>query len=512
MLLLSRITGFRSPKLSLSTQRLFAVGAKAAVASVEAEIASVSIFDQMATVVLEKGKAKLFQDGNPIIYGGAVREVKGDPKAGSEVLVTDHMGNLLGRGLFNPHSTYRVRMLSRGYEEVHSLPLVELLKARIAQAIALRQSIGLPNSKTNTAYRLINGEGDRLGGLIVDVFDGVIVAQSSAYWVEEHKETLEVALLEAIVGGKKSTKKASKTTVVWRRAESRLKQDGWIGSVNDDPLPAGLTGVSAAGNLLVKENGLQFSVSLSEGQKTGFYCDQRDNRLSLRAVAQGKDVLDAYCYTGGFAINAAIGGASRVVAVDSSQPALDAAAENARLNGLVVAGDDEGRESKHAVLELVKGDCVEVMKRLAEKGEKFDVVICDPPKLAPSRRDLAKARPKYLKINSLAMSLVRPGGLLLTCTCSAAMTQAGKDTDNGTKEGGGRESGRSGDGGREGWRKSGGNGGGGGGGFLGMLSEAAKLARREVTLLSSSGAAADHPVSLSYQEGAYLTAALLHVH
>ena len=325
------------------------------------------------------------------------------------------------------------------------------------------------------------------------------------------RQSIEMALMETIVGGKKSTKKASKSVVVWRRAESRLKQDGWIGSVNDDPLPPGLTGVSAGGNLLVKENGLQFSVSLSEGQKTGFYCDQRDNRLSLRAVAQGKDVLDAYCYTGGFAINAAIGGAARVVAVDSSQPALDTAAENARLNGLVVAGDEEGQESKHAVLELVKGDCVEVMKRLAEKGEKFDVVICDPPKLAPSRRDLAKARPKYLKINSLAMSLVRPGGLLLTCTCSAAMTQAGKDTDNGTKEGG-RESGRSGDGGREGWRKSGGNGGGGGGGFLGMLSEAAKLARREVTLLSSSGAAADHPVSLSYQEGAYLTAALLHVH
>ena len=431
----------------------------------------------LPTVVLEKGKARLFQDGNPIIYGGAVKAVEGKPEPGSEVAVTDHMGNSIGRGIFNPHSTYRVRMLSRAYESVHTLPLLDLLKARIEQAVALRASIGLP-SKTNSVYRLINGEGDRLGGLVVDVFDKVVVAQSSALWAEVHKARIEEALLATLpgAGGKK------KPVVVWRRAESRLKQDGWTGDMSDDQVPDSLRGAI----LQVKENGLKFAVSPESGQKTGFYADQRANRLALRAACAGKTVLDTYCYTGGFALNALTGGASHVVAVDSSQPALDAAAGNARLNGFSVAAAPDASlpaapASASGQLELVKGDCVEVMRRLAEEGRQFDIVVCDPPKLAPSRKDLEKARNKYVKINTLAVSLVRPGGLLLTCTCSAAMTQDGLEQ-------------------------------GGGGGLLRVVGDAARQARREVTLLSTSGAAPDHPVSLGYREGAYLTSLLLHVH
>jgi len=265
--------------------------------------------------------------------------------------------------------------------------------------------------------------------------------------------------------------------VVWRRAESRLKQDGWTGPFVNDPVPDALVG----SELVIKENGLKFVVSVEEGQKTGFYCDQRTNRLALRSIATGKTVLDTYCYSGGFALNALAGGAKNVVAVDSSQPALDAAAQNARLNGFSVvdggaAAAGGGGSAAAGQLEIVKGDCVEVMKRLAEKQTTFDVVICDPPKLAPSRKDLDRARNKYLNINKLAMSLVSPGGILLTCTCSAAMTQ---DSDSG---------------------------------FLRMLGDAARLARRDVSVLSTSGAAPDHPVSVNYQEGAYLTAIALHVH
>jgi 23S rRNA G2069 N7-methylase RlmK/C1962 C5-methylase RlmI len=235
----------------------------------------------LPTVVLEKGKARLFQDGNPIIYGGAVKAVEGKPEPGGEVAVTDHMGNSIGRGIFNPHSTYRVRMLSRAYESVHTLPLLDLLKARIEQAVALRASIGLP-SKTNSVYRLINGEGDRLGGLVVDVFDKVVVAQSSAFWVEVHKARIEEALLATLpgAGGKK------KPVVLWRRAESRLKQDGWTGDMSDDQVPDSLRGAI----LQVKENGLKFAVSPESGQKTGFYADQRANRLALRAACTSRSM------------------------------------------------------------------------------------------------------------------------------------------------------------------------------------------------------------------------------
>ena len=399
------------------------------------------------------------------MYGGAVAEVVGDPAAGDEVIVKDHMGNVVGRGLFNPYSQYRVRMLCRGFEAVHALPLRELLVARVLQAMALRRSLGLP-SKETTVYRLINGEGDRLGGLIVDVFDSVVVIQSSAFWVERHRDTIESAISEAFAqaDGNKKKKKAT-VRLIWRRAESRLKQDGYTGKTSDDDVETD----AAAAPLAVKENKCLFNASPDEGQKTGFYCDQRSNRLMIRGLAKGKTVLDAYCYTGGFALNAAMGGAAAVLGVDSSQPALDAARDNLQLN--LQAGT---LPSAEPAVSFVKGDCVDVMKRLAEEGRQFDIVICDPPKLAPSRKDLERARNKYLKINTLALALVAPGGVLLTCTCSAAMTQAEGE-------------------------------------FLGVLADAARLTRREVTVLSRSGAAGDHPVNLNYQEGEYLTAVVLHV-
>lgn len=427
------------------------------------------------TVTLLKGKARLFQDGNPLVYGGAVGEVKGDPAAGDEVLVKDNMGNVIGRGLFNPYSQYRVRMLCRGFEAVHALPLRELLVARMLQAMALRRSLGLP-SKDTTVYRLVNGEGDRLGGLIVDVFDSVVVIQSSAYWVERHRDTIESAITEAFAQADgssssssssslivKKKKKAAVVRLIWRRAESRLKQDGYTGKTSDDEVEG-----AASATLAIKENKCLFNASPDEGQKTGFYCDQRSNRLMIRGLAKGKTVLDAYCYTGGFAINAAMGGATAVMGVDSSQPALDAARDNLQLN--LEAGTVPSAEA----VSFAKGDCVDVMKRLADEGRQFDIVICDPPKLAPSRKDLERARNKYLKINTLALALVAPGGVLLTCTCSAAMTQTEGE-------------------------------------FLGVLADAARLTRREVTVLSRSGAAGDHPVNLHYREGEYLTAILLHV-
>jgi 23S rRNA (cytosine1962-C5)-methyltransferase len=251
-------------------------------------------------VILEKGKARLFQDGNPLIYGGAVKEVVGNPQPGDEVIVNDNMGNTLGRGVFNPFSQYRVRMMARTYESLYTLSFEDLLKVRIEQAIALRSAISLPSAK-NSVYRLVNGEGDRLGGLVVDVLGTTVVAQSSAFWVERHKAAIESALLATVKSNK----------LVWRRAEGRLKQDGYTGDLADIVINS--KSGNDAGNseetedLVVTENGVKYVVCPEDGQKTGFYCDQRDNRMMIREMSEGKTVLDTFCYSGGFSVNAALG-------------------------------------------------------------------------------------------------------------------------------------------------------------------------------------------------------------
>ena len=290
------------------------------------------------------------------------------------MIVNDHMGNTLGRGVFNPFSQYRVRMMARTYESLYSLPFGELLKIRIEQAIALRSAISLP-SDTNSVYRLINGEGDRLGGLVVDVLGTTVVAQSSAFWVEKHKKVIEEAIL--------ATVKCHK--LVWRRAEGRLKQDGYTGDLTDVVISSSTEEDSEKNevqDLVVVENDVKYVVCPEDGQKTGFYCDQRDNRMMIRNMSRGKSVLDTFCYSGGFSVNAALGGALSVISVDSSRPALDTADKNIALN------------SVSDIVTTVKADAVEYMKKMQADGQLFDIVICDPPKLAPTRTSLEKAKNK----------------------------------------------------------------------------------------------------------------------
>lgn len=216
-----------------------------------------------------------------------------------------------------------------------------------------------------------SGEGDRLGGLIVDILGKVVVIQSSSYWTEFHRGDVEYVLKEALGDSKR---------YVWRRAESRLKQDGF--NITDTERDGVDGDVSDPEPEIVLENNVRYLVSPDEGQKTGFYCDQRANRVMIRELCAGKTVLDTYCYTGGFSINAAVGGAVKVTAVDSSQPAIDAGKANVKLNGV------EG------VVEFVKADAEQFMATLKSQGQKFDVVICDPPKLAPTRNTLDRAKNK----------------------------------------------------------------------------------------------------------------------
>lgn len=295
-------------------------------------------------VVLEQGKARLFQDGNPLVYGGAIREIKGDPVSGDDVDVTDHKGNAIGRGFFNPHSQYRVRMIARNHDAVCKGSIEDILTERLQHAVQLRRAVGLPSVR-NSAYRLVNGEGDRLGGLIIDVFGNRVIIQSTALWVEIRRE-LVTRLVQEVMG--------AESVVLWRQQEARLKQDGFNGTAEASPR-------LAEENIVVVENSIKFNVNTENSQKTGYYCDQRDNRAMIGAIAAGRSVLDLYCYSAGFSMYAARGGASRVIAVDSSIPALDTAALNAELNGVADR------------VELVKADVIEYLHGTLMRGEQFDV-------------------------------------------------------------------------------------------------------------------------------------------
>ncbi|KAL7088362.1 hypothetical protein ACP275_13G123300 [Erythranthe tilingii] len=406
----------------------------------------------LAKVVLKKGKTQLFKDGSPMVYSGAVDRIIGrpPPKTGDAVLVTDGTETPIGWGLYNSVSMFCVRLMqleddaSRDPSSV--LNVDTLLKNRINAAIELRNSIGLPSAKSN-AYRLVNSEGDRLSGLIVDIFGDEAVIASSAAWVEKYKQQIK-----ACIG-----KIDNVNHITWRPSIDILKEEGLdlsdLGDVDLSNSPKKLS--------QVVENGISYLVSL-EGQKTGFYADQRDSRQYISTISEGKKVLDICCYTGGFALNAAGGGAISVTGVDSSSPALDIAKENIVLNNL---------DSR--IISFLKEDATSFMKSAVSRGDSWDIVILDPPKLAPSRKVLQSASGMYRNLNSLAMQITRKGGLLMTCSCSGAMTQSGT--------------------------------------FLRILQGAASMAGRKITVIRRAGAGGDHPIDPSYPEGEYLSNVLLRV-
>ncbi|RYH29003.1 class I SAM-dependent rRNA methyltransferase [archaeon] len=409
--------------------------------------------------VLVPGKSHLFKIGNPTLYSGVINELQGNPKPGDLISVADHNYNVFAKGFYNPHSLYQVRLLTWKHQVTFNSTLPDILRHHIKSAIHKRTVLNLPSSQTNS-YRLVNGEGDQLSGLVVDILGENVVVQSSAIWIEQYADTIVDILCDLLM--------VDRSRIVWKQSRARLEKDGIdkleqkeIGNMGKlvDKIATSIRDTD------ILENGLRYLLTSETEQKTGFYCDQRENRLMLRALCQDKTVLDTYCYTGGFTLNALLGGASHVTAVDSSKAAIKSARKNVAENML-----DTSRVS------FMEGNALQAMLDLHTEGKTFDIVICDPPRLAPKRKDLAQAGLKYQSINKAAMKLVNKeqGGLLLTCTCSAPMTN-----DQGM--------------------------------FLMILQEAAKAAQREITLLSVSGAAADHALSPVYQEGRYLTAVLLFV-
>ncbi|CDF40667.1 unnamed protein product [Chondrus crispus] len=411
----------------------------------------------LSVVVLKRGKANLFRDQrNPMVFAGSVERhipLPGHTLSDCDpVAVCNGAYACLGYGFFNPHSMFRVRMLK------HVAPSDELdpplpwdyaaeIVARMRNAVALREAIALPGEATNI-YRVVNGEGDRLSGLVVDRVADTLVVSSSALWCEKHKDR--------IIGGLNAVL-PSCADIVWRRNVDRLRQDGLADEAEH---PAPLNGASTSPtDCDVKYELSRFA--LTRGQKTGHYADQRENRAFIRNLVNqrggSKRVLDLFCYTGGFAMNAALGSDDcSVVAIDSSGRAIEMGQRNAELNGV----SDK--------ITFVQSDVIKYLRSAEEDQGSFDVVIVDPPKYAPNVKALPRATHKYRSLNLAAMRMVKQGGLLCTCSCSAAMTQNRHL-------------------------------------FVEVIREAASSLGREVTLLKTVGAASDHPVTPEMPESEYLT-------
>lgn len=340
-----------------------------------------------ASLILLPGKERSLLRHHPWIFAGAIAKIQGKPGAGSTVAVLSDSGKFIGRAAYSPTSQIRARIWS--WDETEPIDHA-FFKRKIATALDYRQRW----IKNTTAVRLIFGEADGLPGLIVDRYDDTLVAQFLSAGVEFWKDAL-VEILVSQTGCQR----------VYERSDASVREREGL------PQTKGLIwGEAAPGPITATENSIRYIIDVLGGHKTGFYIDQRDNRQWVAELAQGKRVLNMFSYTGGFSLAALKGGASSVLSVDSSGDALALAKEQARLNGF-----DESRA------QWIDADAFETLRRFRAEGQKFDLVILDPPKFAPSAQHLPRAKKAYKDINRTAMQLLEPKGLLLTFSCSGAM-------------------------------------------------------------------------------------------
>ncbi len=383
-------------------------------------------------VRLKAGREKSLLRRHLWVFSGAVAQVQGAPADGDTVRVVDAGGNFLAWGAYSAGSQICVRVWS--WQAGQSIDAA-FFRARLQQALAARQALGLEGQ--SNAMRLVHGESDGLPGLIVDRYADTLAAQFLSSGAERWREALADLLLE--LTGARGIYERSDVDV--RRLEGLAERRG--------PLRG-----SPAERLQILENGLQWWVDVAGGHKTGYYLDQRDNRARLRSLAAGREVLDCFSYTGGFAVSALAGGAASVLAVDSSAEALALGRENLALNGL-----DAGR------IDWLEGDVFQALRGLRDRGRSFDLIVLDPPKFAPTAAQAQQAARGYKDINLLAFKLLRPGGLLFTFSCS-----------------GGIDAGL----------------------FQKIVAGAALDAGVDAQIVDYLHQAADHPVSLHFPEGAYL--------
>lgn len=383
-------------------------------------------------VVLLPRRARPFYGRHPWVYAGAIARIEGEPADGAEVDLYSHGGHFVARGLFNRQSKIQVRLYTWSSEERLDR---DFFGRRLDAALHLRgPMLGLNNP--GQACRLVFSEGDGFCGLTVDRYDRWLVVQITSLGLAQRLDLLLDLLEERL-----------QPAGIYLRTERGIGQ--LEGLQQEDRL---VRGQVPAEPIVVEEAGLRFQVHLTEGQKTGFYLDQRDNRQAVARLSRGRSVLDAFCYTGGFGLHAARAGAKSVLGVDVSEPALALARANAALNQL-----DQ--------LSFVKADVFDQLARLVAEGQRFGVVVLDPPKFARRKNAVEEALRGYRRLQGLGIQLLEPDGVLVTCCCSGLITQAMLEE---------------------------------------LMAQLAVEERRDVQILERRGQAPDHPVAATCPEGNYL--------
>lgn len=344
----------------------------------------------LAIATLKKGEGRSLKAGGPWIYDNEVASILGSFENGDMVMVHDFDGYPLGRGFINTNSKIRIRMMTRRSEQEID---EGFLRKRVRDAWEYRKK-----TVDTGSCRVIFGEADFLPGLVVDKFSDILVVQSLALGIDRLKgKILELLKEEMAQDGVVIRGVYERSDAKVRRQEGMELVKGFMGEPFDTKVE-------------ICENGVKYLVDVEDGQKTGFFLDQKYNRLAIQRLCKGAKVLDCFTHTGSFALNAGIAGAKSVLGVDASELAVEQARENAALNGLL------------ETVKFVCEDVFELLPRLEEEGEKFDVVILDPPAFTKSRNSVKNAVKGYREINLRAMKLVKDGGFLATCSCSHFMS------------------------------------------------------------------------------------------
>ena len=343
-----------------------------------------------AIVTLKKGEGRTIKAGGMWIFDNEIESIIGSFTDGDIVVIHDFDGYPMGKGFINRNSKIEVRLLTRNSkQEIDG----EFLKQRVKDAWEYRKK-----TVDISSCRVIFGEADFLPGLVIDKFSDVLVVESLALGIDRFKLQI-IDLLKEILA-----EDGIKIKGVYERSDAKVRLNEGMERVK------GFIGEEFDTNVEITENGVKYIVDVKDGQKTGFFLDQKYNRLAIQKLCRGARVLDCFTHTGSFALNAGIAGAREVIGVDASQLAVDQATENAKLNGL------------ENVVSFRCEDVFELLPKLETEGEKFDVVILDPPAFTKSRSSIKNAIKGYREINLRAMKLVKNGGFLATCSCSHFMS------------------------------------------------------------------------------------------
>ena len=344
-----------------------------------------------ATVILKKGEGRSLKAGGLWIYDNEVGSVMGSFADGDMVIVRDFDGYPLGRGFINSRSKIRVRMMTRRVEQEID---ETFLRMRVRRAWEYRKRV-----VDTSSCRVIFGEADFLPGLVVDKFADVLVVQSLALGMDRLKSRILQYVKELLAG------EGIFIRGIYERSDAKVRRQEGM------ELYKGFIGDAFDTDVLIEENGVRYYVDVQNGQKTGFFLDQKNNRRAIQKLCRDARVLDCFTHTGSFALNAGLAGAAHVLGVDASETGVEQARKNAGLNGL------------SETVEFVCADVFELLPELERQGEKYDVVILDPPAFTKSRHSVKNAVRGYREINLRGMKLVRDGGYLATCSCSHFMDQ-----------------------------------------------------------------------------------------